>query len=62
MKLRKLLAGFVSAAMVMGMTAMPSFADGSSEMSYGEFLEAVENSGYNYDGQGVVVTLKTMLM
>ncbi len=58
MKGKKLLASVLSAAMVLGTMAFPVFADDAT-MPYGDFLTAVADSGYNYDGQGVTVTLKT---
>ena len=58
MKGKKLLAGVLSTAMVLGTMAFPVFADDAT-MTYGDFLTAVADSDYNYDGQGVTVTLKT---
>ena len=58
MKGKKLLTGILSAAMVLGTMAFPVFADDAT-MTYGDFLTAVADSGYNYDGQGVTVTLNT---
>ena len=60
MKGKKLLAGVLSAAMVMGTMAFPVFADDSSTaMTYGEFLQKMQNNDYDCDFEGATIKIET---
>ncbi len=54
MKGKKLLAGLVSAAMVIGTMAFPAFAD-DAKMTFEDFIRNVEAGNGTFDGNGVTV-------
>ncbi|WP_418718745.1 right-handed parallel beta-helix repeat-containing protein [Candidatus Allofournierella merdipullorum] len=57
MKKWNVLGWLAAAVMVLTLLPMTALAEepAANEMDFGEFLAAVEASGYNYDGQGVTV-------
>ncbi len=57
MKGKKLLAGILSAAMVLGTMAFPVFADDT--MTYGEFLKKIQDSGNVCDFGGATIKITT---
>ena len=60
MKGKKLLAGVLSAAMLLSTAALPAFAeDSSTEMTYGEFLQKMQKSQYDCDFEGATIKIET---
>ena len=57
MKGKKLLAGILSTAMVLGTMAFPVFADDT--MTYGEFLQKIQDSGNVCDFGGATIKITT---
>lgn len=57
MKKWNVLGWLAAAVMALALLPMTALAEGpaANEMDFGEFLAAVEASGYNYNGQGVTV-------
>ena len=52
---KKLLAGTLSAAMVLGTMAIPAFADETNTIDYKQFIQNVISGNGTYDGNGVTV-------